>query len=53
MLTTTAHRLDFQCSTCKLQPFSCTGMDPSDHDEDQDDDNDDDDDDDFPNFNLK
>ena len=49
MLTTTARRLDFQCSTCILQSFSFTGMDQSDDDED----NDDDDDDDSPEFNLK
>ena len=49
MLTTTARRLDFQCSTCILQSFSFTGMDQSDDDEDKDDD----DDDDSPEFNLK
>ena len=48
MLTTTARRLDFQCSTCIPQSFSFTGMDQSD-----DDDEDDDDDDDSPYFNLK
>ena len=48
MLTTTARRLDFQCSTCIPQSFSFTGMDQSD-----DDDEDDDDDDDSPFFNLK
>ena len=48
MLTATAGRLDFQCSTCILQSFSFTGMDQSD-----DDDEDDDDDDDSPFFNLK
>ena len=46
MLTATARRLDFQCSTCKLQSFSFTGMDQSDDD-------DEDDDDDSPYFNLK
>ena len=50
MLTATARRLDFQCSTCILQSFSFTGMDQSDDD---DDDEDDDDDDDFPDVNLK
>ena len=49
MLTATARRLDFQCSTCKLQSFSFTGMDQSDDD----DEDDDDDDDDSPYFNLK
>ena len=48
MLTTTARRLDFQCSTCIPQSFSFTGIDQSD-----DDDEDDDDDDDSPFFNLK
>ena len=51
MLTTTARRLDFQCSTCKLQSFSFTVMDPSD-DDDEDEDKDDDDDDSLD-FNLK
>ena len=46
MLTATARRLDFQCSTCKLQSFSFTGMDQSDDD-------DEDDDDDSHYFNLK
>ena len=50
VLTATARRLDFQCSTCKLQSFSFTGMDQSDDD---DEDDDDDDDDDSPYFNLK
>ena len=49
MLTTTARRLDFQCSTCIPQSFSFTGMDQSDDD----DEDDDDDDDDSPYFNLK
>ena len=49
MLTATARRLDFQCSTCILQSFSFTGMDQSDDDDDEDDD----DDDDFPDVNLK
>ena len=47
MLTATARRLDFHCSTCILQSFSFTCMDQSD-DEDEDDN-----DDDFPDFNLK
>ena len=51
MLTATARRLDFQCSTCILQSFSFTGMDQSDDDNDYEDD--DDDDDDFPDVNLK
>ena len=46
MLTATARRLGFQCSTCKLQSFSFTGIDQSDDD-------DEDDDDDSPYFNLK
>ena len=49
MLTATARRLDFQCSTCILQSFSFTGMNQSDDDDDEDDD----DDDDFPDVNLK
>ena len=49
MLTATARRLDFQCSTCILQSFSFTDMDQSDDDDDEDDD----DDDDFPDVNLK
>ena len=49
MLTTTARREDFQCSTCILQSFSFTGVDQSDDDNDyEDDDNDY-----FPDFNLK
>ena len=52
MLTATARRLDFQCSTCILQSFSFTGMDQSDDDNDYEDE-DDDDDHDSPYFNLK
>ena len=49
VLTTTARRLGFQCSTCILQSFSFTGVDQSDDDNDyEDDDNDY-----FPDFNLK
>ena len=50
VLTTTARRLDFQCSTCIPQSFLFTGMDQSDDDNDYEDD---DDDDDSPYFNLK